>query len=134
MQKIGSRFLWLVPALFVSLCPLALHAQESAAQGKAEHKPAHHQNVNVTGCLQKGDEPKEFSIVGEDGKTWDLRSRSVNLAEHLGHTVTVTGVRHHESKAEEAKEAKMEKGAAGAKENSELHVTGLKMIKDSCSK
>jgi glycogen debranching enzyme len=30
----------------------------------------------VTGCLQKGDEPGEVSITGEDGKSWGLRSVS----------------------------------------------------------
>ena len=41
--------------------------------------------------MQKGDEPGEFSIQGEDGKVWGLKSSSVRLEEHLGHTVTVTG-------------------------------------------
>jgi hypothetical protein len=40
----------------------------------------------VTGCLQKGDEPGEFSITGDDGKTWDLRSRTVKLSEHVAAT------------------------------------------------
>jgi hypothetical protein len=132
-QKIARLSYWLVPALCVSLCPLALHAQESPAKEKAEHKAAHHA-VSVTGCLQKGDEPGEFSITGADSKTWDLRSRSVKLAEHVGHKVTVTGFQHHESKAEEAKEEKMKKDkeAAGKGENADLRVTSLKMVSNSC--
>ena len=31
----------------------------------------------MTGCLQKGDEAGEFSIEGEDGKLWGLRSSTV---------------------------------------------------------
>jgi hypothetical protein len=132
-QKIARLSFWLVPALCVSLCPLALHAQESSAKEKAEHKAAH--TVSVTGCLQKGDEPGEFSITGADSKTWDLRSRSVKLVEYVGHQVTVTGFQHHESKAEEAKEEKMEKKdkeVAGKVENADLRVTSLKMVSNSC--
>jgi hypothetical protein len=133
-HKIARLPFWLIPALFVSLCPLGLHAQETPAQEKAEHKAA---QQTVTGCLQKGATSDEFSITGEDGKTWELRSRSVKLAEHVGHKVTVTGFRHHETKAEEAKEAKMEKKdnkEAGEKENAGLRVTSLKMISESCAK
>jgi hypothetical protein len=91
----------------------------------------------VTGCLQKGDEPCEFSITGDDGKTWDLRSRTVKLSEHVGHKVTVTGVRHHETKAKEAKEEKMEKKEnkeAGREANADLRITRLKMISGTCGK
>lgn len=45
----------------------------------------------VTGCLQKGDELDEFSITGEDGKTYGLSSSAVDLSKHLGHKVAVTG-------------------------------------------
>jgi len=31
-------------------------------------------DLTVTGCLQKGDEANEFSITGEDGKSYDLTS------------------------------------------------------------
>lgn len=111
-----------------------MHAQETPAQEKAEYKAA---QQTVTGCLQKGVTSDEFSITGEDGKTWELRSRSVKLAEHVGHKVAVTGFRHHETKAEEAKEEKMEKKdnkEAGEKENAGLRVTSLKMVSESCAK
>ena len=133
-QKIARVSFSLVAALGVSLCPLALHAQESPAKERAEHKAAHHR-VSVTGCVQKGDEPGEFTITGPDGKTWDLRSASVKLVEHVGHKVTVTGLQHHESKAEEAKEEKMAKKdtkAADKVENADLRVTRLKMVSNSC--
>ena len=45
------------------------YAQEKAATSKA----------TVTGCLQKGDEPGEYSITGTDGKTYGLRSKTVSL-------------------------------------------------------
>ncbi len=68
-HKIVRMSYWLIPILFVCLCPLALVAQESASQErqekKAEQNPARHMET-VTGCLQKGDEPGEFSIKKRD--------------------------------------------------------------------
>ena len=60
------------------------------------------QEVTATGCLTKeAKEKKEFLITGEDGRTWGLKSSSVNLADHLNHKVTVTGKvtkKEHEGK------------------------------------
>jgi hypothetical protein len=125
---------WSVAALFVSLCPVALRAQGTMAPATPAAKPVQ-SKVTVTGCLQKGDSADEFAIAGKNGKTWELRSKTVKLDEHVGHTVTVTGVPHHETKAEEAKEEKMEgkeSKEAEAKEAGDLRVTGLKMVSDSC--
>jgi hypothetical protein len=47
---------------------------------------------DVAGCLAKGDSAKEFVLTGNDGSTWEVRSSNVDLAEHVGHTVTATGV------------------------------------------
>jgi hypothetical protein len=91
----------------------------------------------VTGCLQKGDEPGEFSITGKDGKTWGLRSKTVKLEEHVGHQVTITGSPHRESKAEEKSEEKKEGAMEKASEKQEygdLSVTSLKMVSETCSK
>jgi hypothetical protein len=128
-HKIAKLAFWLIPILCLSLCPVALMAQTAAPEKKAAEKSTH----TVTGCLQKGDEAGEFSITGEDGKTWGLRSTSVKLDEHLGHKVTVTGSTTHETKAEEKKEGQVEN--AGSKtEYADLTVTSLKMVSDSCSK
>jgi hypothetical protein len=135
LAKIVRLSYWLVPILFVSLCPLRVNAQATAEPEKEKAAPAHHAR-SVTGCLQKGDEPGEFAITGEDGKTWGLHSKTVKLEEHLGHKVTVTGSPIHESAAKEKaeeKEGKMEK-AAGKQEIGDLHVTNLKMISETCTK
>jgi len=126
-HKIAKLAFWLIPILCLSLCPVALIAQTAAPEKKAE------KSQTVTGCLQKGDEAGEFSIKGEDGKTWGLRSTSVKLDQHIGHQVTVTGSTTHETKAEEKKEGQVEN--AGSKtEYADLTVTSLKMVSDSCSK
>ena len=131
-HKIAKLVFWLIPILCLSLCPIAL-AQGTAPekQEKKADKSAHAQSV--TGCLQKGDEAGEFSITGEDGKTWGLRSTSVKLDEHLGHKVTVTGSTTHETKAEEKKEGQVENAGSKA-EYADLTVTSLKMVSDTCSK
>jgi hypothetical protein len=126
-HKIAKLAFWLIPILCLSLCPVALIAQTAAPEKKAE------KSQTVTGCLQKGDEAGEFSIKGEDGKTWGLRSTSVKLDQHIGHQVTVTGSTTHETKAEEKKEGQMQN--AGSKtEYADLTVTSLKMVSDTCSK
>jgi len=125
-QKLAKLAFWLIPIVCLSLCPIALIAGEKAAQSQT-----------VTGCLQKADASGEFSITGEDGKTWGLRSTSVKLDQHIGHKVTVTGSTTHESakteKAEEKKEGQVENAASKA-EYADLTVTSLKMVSDSCTK
>jgi len=134
------------PAMtFVLFTSLASGAQDTpspdsmkptTSQAKQDKKPMSHAKT-VTGCLQKGDEPGEFSITGTDGKTWGLRSSTVKLEQHVGHQVTVTGSAHHESKAhakaEEKKEGQME-NAAGKEEYGDLQVTNLKMVSETCNK
>jgi hypothetical protein len=117
-HKIVKLSFWLVAALSVSLCSVALQAQEPAAPAPTTAKPMH-SGITVTGCLRKGDSADEFAITGENGKTWELRSKTVKLDEHIGHTVTITGVRHLETKAEEAKEEKTE-----TKESKEAEANG----------
>jgi hypothetical protein len=110
--------------------------KDAPKAGAQEKQKSASQTKSITGCLQKGDEPDEFSITGEDGKMWELRSSTVKLEQHVGHKVTVSGPITHESKAEEEKEKKegeVEK-AASKEEYGQLRVTSLKMISDTCSK
>jgi len=109
-----------VLALGMYVTPMA-SAQEKSAGGKA----------TITGCLQKGDEPGEYSITGEDGKTYGLRSKAVDLSQHLGHKVTVTGILKAESAEKEKGEAE-EHEKKEALEAGDIRVTKLKMVSDSC--
>ena len=135
-HKIAKLAFWLIPILCLSLCPIAL-AQGTAPEKQEKKADKSARTQSVTGCLQKGDEPGEFSITGEDGKTWGLRSTSVKLDEHLGHKVNVTGTTTHETKAaekaEERKEGQVENAASKA-EYADLTVTSLKMVSETCSK
>ena len=130
----------IVLALLVSLMALAQdttkpsdnQAKQDNTQAAPQEKSAS-QTKTVTGCLQKGDQPDQFSITGEDGKSWELRSSTVKLADHVGHQVTVTGSPTRAAKAEEKKEGQVEK-AAGKEELGELRVTSLNMVSQSCTK
>ena len=91
------------------------------------------QPMTVTGCLQKGTQPGEVTITGADGKSYDLRSDSVKLDQHIGHQVTVTGTATRETKAEEKKEGQVEK-ASSKEAYGNLSVTDLKMVSETCTK
>jgi hypothetical protein len=91
---------------------------------------------DVTGCLSKGDSAKEFLLTGSDGSTWEIKNSPVPLAEHVGHTVTATGVvsnaKMHNMKEDTkdmAKDAGMKKSDS---EHGHLKVTDVKMVSDSC--
>jgi hypothetical protein len=133
-------FVSLAVALFVSVTALAQDSPKPAnakpdsttAVAQEQQKPASPE-TSVTGCLQKGDEPGEVSITGEDGRSWELHSTAVKLDEHIGHKVIVTGTITRESRAEEKKEGQVEK-AAGKEEYGDLRVSSLKMVSKTCSK
>jgi hypothetical protein len=84
--------------------------------------------VTVTGCLTQGDEAKEFAIKDDTGKTYGLFSAHVALKNHLGHTVTITGVPAKEHESGEKSPVK----AGKAEESEHLNVTNLKMVSTSC--
>ena len=96
-------------------------AQEKSSTGK----------TSVTGCLQKGDEPREYSIKAEDGKTYGLRSTRVDLSKHLGHKVTVTGRLRPES-AEKSKAEAQETKSNEMTEAGDIRVTKLQMVSEQC--
>jgi hypothetical protein len=128
MQKLVRLFILLAFALTLGayVTPSA-SAQEKMAGNK----------TSVTGCLQKGDQPGEYSITGEDGKTYGLRSKMVKLSQHLGHKVTVTGTLRPESAEKEKGEAHEheKKEAAEKKEATEagdIRVSDLKMVSEKC--
>ena len=91
---------------------------------------------DVTGCLSKGDSAKEFLLTASDGSTWEVQSSKVALAEHVGHTVTATGVvsnaTAHNVK-EDAKDAAKDSGMTKTNdEHGHLTVTEVKMVSESC--
>jgi len=91
---------------------------------------------DVTGCLSKGDGANEYLLTGNHGSTWEVRSDAVALGEHVGHTVTATGVvsnaKMHNMK-EDAQEAAKDSGMSKTnKEHGHMTITNVKMVSDSC--
>jgi hypothetical protein len=112
----------------ILLC-LILAAGTAMAKSKSDVR-------DVTGCLSKGDSAKEFLLTGNDGSTWEVRSSKVALGEHVGHTVTATGVvsnaTMHNMK-EDAKDAAKDSGAKkDDTEHGHMTITDVKMVSDSC--
>jgi hypothetical protein len=137
------RRLMFATLAFTCLTTVVCLAQEPARQDSTKEATAQEKQKpptatkTVTGCLQKGHEPGKLAITGEDGKTWELSSKTVKLNEHVGHQVTVTGSAHRESKAQEKAEEKKEgqiENAAAKEEYGDLRVTDLKMVSETCSK
>jgi hypothetical protein len=76
----------------------------------------------ATGCLRKSLDAKIYTLTDENGKLWDLRSSTVSLAAHVGHTVTVTGTIPQDPK-----------GSTDTSPQNHLVVTKLDMVRDNCA-
>lgn len=120
-------------------CVLALVVFSGAGILGAQDEPkktTHQKSRIITGCLQTGDDANEFKFIGQDGSRWDVKSDTVKLAPHVGHTVTLTGVVSHSAAhgaKEDIKDEAKEHGVAkNSTETGDLTVTTLKMVSKSC--
>ena len=119
--------------LFACLFLVAVAALSGPAQAKSKSDIR-----TITGCLSKGDSTDEFMLAGNDGSTWEVRSSRVALADHVGHTVSTTGVVSNAAMHNLKEDTKdMAKDSGVKKDNSEhghMKITDLKMVSDSCQK
>ena len=123
-----NLLLCVVLAVGVSMWAMA---SDSSDKGKSD-------TSTITGCLAQGDNAKEFKLTAEDGSTWEVKSSAVSLAEHVGHTISATGVvsnaMAHNMK-EDTKDMAHDTGMKkDNREHGHLKVTDVKMVSDSCSK
>jgi hypothetical protein len=104
-------------------------AQDSDAKGKSDTR-------TITGCLAQGDNAKEFKLTAENGSTWEVRSSNVSLAEHVGHTITATGVVSNATAHNMKEDTKDMTHDTGMKkdnhEHGHLKVTDVQMVSESC--
>jgi hypothetical protein len=121
---------------FLALFMFASTAGLATAQDTT--KTTHKKTRVLTGCVQKGDAANEYKLTTAKGGTWEIKSDSLKLGDHVGHTVTITGVVSNatlhgakEDAKAEAKEHGMDKDST---EHGHMTVTYLKMVSDSCSK
>jgi hypothetical protein len=143
MQKLFTLLALLAALAFL---PSRLQAQDTGNSGQDNGAAA--SATTVTGCLQAGTKAGRFMLTGDDGTVYHLRSKSVDLGEHVGHTVTITGhVPQRKAQGGQAPsstsspDATNEGAQAAGGQGGEhaggghmLFVTDLKMVSDSCKK
>ena len=115
----------------VALCGTSLIPVIAAPQNETKDKDASLRTL--TGCLSKGESAGEYSLVTPGGNTWEIESKTVKLANHVGHTVTVSG-RVSNAAMHGAKEKTKEVVDPNAKEHGHLTATDLAMVSSSCKK
>lgn len=113
---------------------LALRAPSGATQsGQSDTNPPRTVSppiqLVVTGCLKRSNEGG-YRLSDQNGTTWQLTSKDVNLAEHLNHVVTVTGKPATTPKQQEANSQPSEAGNPSPG----LRVVTLKMLSNSCTR
>jgi hypothetical protein len=85
MKKISLAIATLLMALGVAW------AQQPSASDSDNNTPANSgSQVTVKGCL--GGSAGNFTLLGSDGMTYQLQGDDNQLKEHVGHTVSVTGI------------------------------------------
>ena len=148
-------------AAFAGLLGLQAHAQQDPAtttQDQTKIKTEHAKEMTFTGCLQTGTAAKTYildrlepvkttEVVGTSGEAMTVTkyelvpAEKVELEEHVGHKVEVTGVRipagegdakiKTETKlpgAQEQTETKIAKG-----DTPQFRVISIKQLADTCS-
>jgi hypothetical protein len=94
----------------------------------------------ITGCLTKAKGGDEYLLAGKNGSTWEVHnsdsSDRVSLSDHVGQTVTATGVVSHaklHNLKEDAKDAATDTGVKkDDREHGHLTVTSIKTVSESC--
>jgi hypothetical protein len=128
-------------------------AGSAFAQDKSEDKSQDKSKAKVrtvTGCLTKGVGGDEYLLAARNGSTWEVHSKDstkdssdasasnrVSLSDHVGQTVTATGVVEHSAIHNMKEGVKDTATATGVKKDNREHghliVTSLKMVSVSCS-
>jgi hypothetical protein len=80
----------------------------------------------VTGCVRKGADANHYRLLDDNGKLWNLQSKNVSFAPHVGHWVTVSGTIPQKSDNDNDK-------AGDTSPQNDLMVTKLEMVRDTCT-
>jgi hypothetical protein len=118
---------------FLALACLAITPALGFAQDTPQKQDKSADARTLTGCLSSGEKAGEYNLLASDGSTWEIHSKSVKLAPHIGHTVTVTGKVWH-ADMHGAKEKTKEAVDPNATEHGHLTATEVSMVSDSCKK
>jgi len=128
MSHLKKLALCLATAIFMAMFALALNAQSTMAK---QDNTAMAKKTSVTGCLKQGDTKTGYYLKGEDGTTYELWGYK-ELGKHVDHKVTVTGMEEKMPEGMEKTKEATEKKEAGGGPQTDLKVTHLKMISETC--
>ena len=114
-----------------------LVASWATAQDQDNHGKSKSDVKTITGCLSKGDSANEVLLTADDGSTWEIHNNSkVQLTDHVGHQVTVTGTVSNAMAHNLKEDTKNAAADTGMKkdnyEHGHLKATDVQMVSDSC--
>jgi len=115
----------------ITLCGLSFLPAIATPQNETKDKDASLRTL--TGCFSKGEKAGEYTLVTPEGNVWEIKSKTVKLARHVGHTVTISG-KVWQPDLHGAKEKAKEAIDSDAKEHGHLDATAIAMVSDSCKK
>ena len=122
--------------ILVVACGLFFFVTGSLAQDTTSSGKSKSANRTITGCLARGSGDNNIVLNGNDGSTWDVKSDTVALADHVGHTVKANGVVSNVTMHNMKEETKDTAASAGMKktndEHGDLKVSSIKMVSSSC--
>lgn len=124
MKKLG---LCLLLACFVS-------AMAFASDNNTKDKDS---TRTITGCLQQTSHANQYLLKANDGSSWKISSDTVQLASHVGHTISATGVVSNATAHNMKEDMKDMAHDSGVKKSNNEHgsmkVTNVEMVSSSCS-
>lgn len=133
-HRMGIALRWMALVL-LSLSSLWLCAQDAPQNSQTKQGPSAKSGVlvSVQGCLKKNAATGGYYVADEQGRTWELSSKKVDLSKHIFHVVSVSG---HPSARPQMPEGKSEQGQTpeGGTQHFALDVTELEMMSNSCTR
>jgi hypothetical protein len=101
----------------------ALGSAALAATGDSpQAKERSSATVTVAGCLHNGTTTDVFLLIAKGGKDWDVSSKTVDIAKHVGETVSLTGTPVTTESPD----------GSAASATTRLDVSDLKMVSEGC--
>lgn len=76
----------------VAMAAPGARAQSSSSESKTKVKTEHAETVTYTGCVRNGTEARTFVLQNVGNSTYVLVPEQVELQEHVGHKVEISGV------------------------------------------
>ena len=132
LRRAKLASLWAAIVL-LSLCPPLFAQQDTQNSQMEQHRSVTHPLlVNVTGCLKKNGTSGDYYVADQNGRTWELTSKKVDLSKHLFHTVSVSG--HPYNRSNPQKETSNPGQQAEGNGTVTLDVTELDVLSPSCTR